>query len=81
MRQDGHSLAIRVRGLSVQYDAEIFGVRDVDLDVMQGEVVGIIGPNGAGKRPSLSVSKDSENVRPVTSKSTASIRHAAALVS
>ena len=49
MRHNDHSLAIRVRGLTIQYDAEIFGVHDVDLDVMQGEVVGIIGPNGAGK--------------------------------
>lgn len=49
MRHDDHSLAIRVRGLSIQYDATTFGVHDIDLDVMQGEVVGIIGPNGAGK--------------------------------
>ena len=49
MRQGGHSLAIRVRGLSVQYDTETFGVHEIDLDVMQGEVLGIIGPNGAGK--------------------------------
>ena len=42
MNQGDHSLAIRVRGLSVQYDAEMFGVHDIDLDVMQGEIVGII---------------------------------------
>ena len=49
MRTDDSSLAIRIRGLSIQYGPKTYGVRDVDLDVMWGEVLGVIGPNGAGK--------------------------------
>lgn len=39
---------LRVRGLSVQY-GDVYGIRDIDLDLAFGEVLGIIGPNGAGK--------------------------------
>lgn len=49
MTTEDSSLAIKIRDLSIQYGPEIYGVRDVDLDVAWGEVVGIIGPNGAGK--------------------------------
>ncbi len=39
---------IRARGVSVRYGAK-YGVREVDVDLSAGEILGIIGPNGAGK--------------------------------
>ena len=39
---------LRARGVSVQY-GDVYGVRDVDVDLGTGEILGIIGPNGAGK--------------------------------
>lgn len=48
---DGPPL-LRVSALSVNYGS-ITAVRDVDLTVARGEVVGLIGPNGAGKTTML----------------------------
>jgi branched-chain amino acid transport system ATP-binding protein len=39
---------LRVRGLHVSYGS-VHAVRDVDLDVRSGEVLGVIGANGAGR--------------------------------
>ena len=39
---------LRARGVTVQY-GDVYGVRDVDVDLDFGEILGIIGPNGAGK--------------------------------
>lgn len=45
---------IRVQGLRCGYDAmEV--LRDVDLEVPEGEIVGVLGPNGSGKTTLLHV--------------------------
>lgn len=43
---------LEVRGLNVAYGA-ITAVRDVDLVLAKGEIVGLIGPNGAGKSSTM----------------------------
>ena len=40
---------IRLRSLSKTFDRTIHAVRDMDLDVAEGEVLVIVGPSGAGK--------------------------------
>ena len=44
--------AIRTEGLSKRYGAAQ-AVRDLDLEVAEGEVVGYLGPNGAGKTTTI----------------------------
>jgi branched-chain amino acid transport system ATP-binding protein len=39
---------LEVRGLSKSFGG-LRAVRDVDLDVAQGRIIGLVGPNGAGK--------------------------------
>jgi len=39
---------IKVRGLRVDF-GDVIAVRDIDLDIEQGQIFGLIGPNGAGK--------------------------------
>jgi phospholipid/cholesterol/gamma-HCH transport system ATP-binding protein len=41
-------VAIRVRGLSTQFGSQVVH-KDLDLDVMRGEILGVVGPSGAGK--------------------------------
>ncbi|CAN1213154.1 ABC transporter ATP-binding protein [Tumidithrix helvetica PCC 7403] len=41
-------LAVRTQGLTKQFDNQI-AVKNVDLQILSGEVFGLIGPNGAGK--------------------------------
>lgn len=40
---------VETRGLTKTYGRDGRGVRDVDLEVREGEVFGFLGPNGAGK--------------------------------
>ena len=40
---------ISIRGLTKTFDKTIHAVRNVDLDVAEGEVVVIVGPSGSGK--------------------------------
>src|SRR6266702_7847365 len=44
--------AIRTRGLSKRY-GDVYALRDLDLEIEQGEVVGYLGPNGAGKTTTI----------------------------
>jgi branched-chain amino acid transport system ATP-binding protein len=39
---------LAVRGLTKRFDG-LIAIRDVDLDVPRGQIVGVLGPNGAGK--------------------------------
>jgi ABC-2 type transport system ATP-binding protein len=46
--------AVHVRGLSKSY-GHTHAVRDLDLDVHQGEIFAILGPNGAGKSTTIEI--------------------------
>jgi heme exporter protein A len=46
--------AIRLRGLSREY-GERLALRDVDLDVAEGETLALLGPNGSGKSTMLRI--------------------------
>jgi osmoprotectant transport system ATP-binding protein len=44
---------IRLRGVSKTYDGQRHAVRDVDLDVAEGELVALVGASGCGKTTTL----------------------------
>ncbi|SHN34274.1 ABC transporter ATP-binding protein [Cryptosporangium aurantiacum] len=44
---------LTVRGLRKDYPGPVTAVRNLDLDVAAGEIVGLLGPNGAGKTTTL----------------------------
>ena len=39
---------IETRGLTKKY-GDMYAIRDIDLDLDEGDLFGFIGPNGAGK--------------------------------
>ncbi len=45
--------AIKTEGLTKTYGRRNRGIRDVDLEVHEGEVFGFLGPNGAGKTTTI----------------------------
>ncbi len=48
------SLAVQARGLSVKF-GDVTAVAGLDLDVKEGEIVGLVGPDGAGKTTTMRV--------------------------
>ena len=54
--QNAHPEAILIEGLSKRYgkgDAAVDALKNVDMRVAPGEVIGLIGPSGSGKSPLL----------------------------
>lgn len=47
--EPGAPPALRLSGLSYRYPDGTPGLSGVDLDVAEGEILGVLGPNGAGK--------------------------------
>ncbi|MBX7082191.1 MAG: ABC transporter ATP-binding protein [Nannocystaceae bacterium] len=44
---------VRLSGLGKSYDGVAWAVRDLDLEIPSGSILGLIGPNGAGKTTAL----------------------------
>ena len=51
---DGKAAAIRVERLKKNY-GEVEAVREIDLEVREGEIFGLIGPDGAGKTTTFQI--------------------------
>ena len=54
MKQNNHPPILQIRSLSANY-GDVIALKDISLDVQQGEIVGVIGPNGAGKSTLIKV--------------------------
>ncbi len=49
---ESRPLLIRARGLERVYrsgEEEVYAIRDIDLDIHQGEYISLMGPSGSGK--------------------------------
>ncbi|MFO0635668.1 MAG: ATP-binding cassette domain-containing protein [Nannocystaceae bacterium] len=44
---------VQLAGLGKSYDGVAWAVRDLDLEIPSGSILGLIGPNGAGKTTAL----------------------------
>ena len=65
---------IRHPGAATHHSEKLWALRDIDLEVKQGEALGIIGRNGAGKSTLLKVlSRISPSRRRVASRSGAAL--------
>ncbi len=47
-------IAIEAKGLTKKY-GDMFAIRDIDLELNQGDLFGFIGPNGAGKTTTMRI--------------------------
>jgi len=47
-----NEVVMRIRGLTKKY-GDVVGIKDLDLDVHEGEILGFLGPNGAGKTTTI----------------------------
>lgn len=54
MNQSNNPPVIQIKSLSAKY-GEVTALKDINLNVYKGEIVGLIGPNGAGKTTLIKV--------------------------
>ena len=60
--------AIKITNLSKTYDTGFSALKDINLDIKQGEIFALLGPNGAGKTTLISI------VCGIVNKSTGSVQ-------
>src|SRR3990172_9515582 len=47
-------IAIEAKGLTKKY-GDMFAIRDIDIELLEGDLFGFIGPNGAGKTTTMRI--------------------------